>query len=126
MRSFTTDSARSGITSHAMLRTTCSDINCTTRRAMRSTCSSVSSPPDTEALLAAGEGDGAGSAGGGDGGGGGVHTGGSGIGGGAAFFKSSKLMRGKARVSPAGRCSSHGDDAAGEEEAKGGSVSAAS
>src|SRR6266480_7836754 len=43
MRSLTTISARSGITSHAMLRTTVSDMSCTTRRAMRSTCSSESS-----------------------------------------------------------------------------------
>ena len=43
IRSFTTISARSGITSQAMLRTTWSDISSTTRRAMRSTCSSVSS-----------------------------------------------------------------------------------
>ena len=43
IRSFTTISARSGITSQAMLRTTWSDISCTTRRAMRSICSSVRS-----------------------------------------------------------------------------------
>ena len=56
--SLTTISARSGMTSQAMFFTTWSDINCTTRRAIRSTCSSVRSP---EGAAAADAGWGAGS-----------------------------------------------------------------
>src|ERR1043165_165590 len=51
IRSLTSISAMSGITSQAMLRTTCSDISCTTRRAMRSICSSVRSPGDAGTTL---------------------------------------------------------------------------
>src|SRR5688572_25501368 len=40
MRSRTTISARSGMTSQAMFRTTCSDMSSTTRRAILSICSS--------------------------------------------------------------------------------------
>src|SRR5262249_756888 len=97
IRSFTTISARSGITSHAMLRMTVSDISCTTRRAMRSTSSSDNLLPSGIARTAAATsisvaGSGSGSGGGG---GGGALAGSLDI-----LSRSSKLIFGNALVSP--------------------------
>ena len=114
------------MTSQAMLRTTVSDMSWTTRRAMRSTCSSLNSPAEPEAAEVGVNGAsfcfGSSEVFDSD-----AHDGvGSGIGGGGGAWllilsRSSKLNFGNAFVSPAGApgCSSHSE---GEDEVSGGVV----